>query len=72
MTFKIGDRVQHKTIKCIRSKGTIIDVEEPFHVPFTTADIDLDPRFKVKWDNKEYGESNWINGKELELVLESV
>lgn len=66
--MKIGDRVKHKTMKWLKSIGTIIDAEKPFHVPFATADIDLDARFKVKWDKEEYGESGWINESELELV----
>jgi len=61
--MKIGDCVRHERMKFL--KGTIIAAEKPFHVPFVTAEIYFDARFKVKWDEEKYGESDWLNESEL-------
>ena len=67
--MKIGDRVTHKTMKFIKSEGTVVNIENPFRVrvPFLTASMLLDARVKVRWDKEEYGESDWINESDIEL-----
>ena len=60
----------HATFAWLDSIGTIIEKEEPELLPFVTAVIYTDVKFKVKWDKDEYGESGWIRESELEKVIE--
>lgn len=65
--MKIGDRVKHKTLSFLKL-GTIIHHKEPLCIPFFPKQMFLDHQFIVLWDNIDFGESDWLNESELELI----
>ena len=48
--MKKGDRVTHRYFKWLKSIGTIIDIEKPIQLPYFTARIFTEERYKIRWD----------------------